>query len=333
MSFPFARRAMPVALLSVSVSVSSPLSASEFATTVAQFTPGPGASASFPASNLLGGPQGGGLGAGGLHVCVLGDAGSVTVGFNVVVQDGPGADFLAYENGFVVGGGASVFAELAFVEVSSDGVSFARFPSSVHAATGTGMGSFAGLLGGMPVLANVATNSIPPEDPVRAGGEAFDLAELAGDPLVVSGAVDLSAIRFVRFVDVLPGETDSNGVPIPGGGAADPDAVTVVNHPGTVTANQPVCDLSIDGGGFLVLRLGDPNGFFDLDLTKLRASLNLVEFPFAVALPAFVPTAFDGNVYTLKTLGPVVNQGVTGAFAVSVEDFAGGFSGDQVMVQ
>ncbi|MFG0319682.1 MAG: hypothetical protein ACF8XB_20585 [Planctomycetota bacterium JB042] len=313
--------------------LSVPAAASEFATTVVQFTPGPGANASFPSSNVIGGPQGNGLGAGGLDVCVLGDGGSITLGFNVVIQDGPGADFMAYENGFVVGGGSSVFSEICHVEVSSDGVNFARFPSAYHAPTGTQMGSFAGLLGGMPVLANVNTNTIPPEDPVRAGGEAFDLAELAGDPLVVAGTVDLNAIQRVRLVDVLSGETDSNGVAIPGGGAADPDAVTVINHPGTVTSNQPVCDLSIDAAGFLELRLGDPNGFFDLDLAKLRASLNLVEFPFTVALPAFVPTAFDGDVYTLRTIAPVMNQGITGAFAVSVEDFAGGFSGDQVMIQ
>ncbi len=342
MTFVLFRSAAVAALCSASV-VS--LSASEFATTIVQANLGPNANPSFPPANLLGGPLGGGLTNGSVDVVVLGTGGSITVGFNVTIQDGPGADFLAFENGFSFVTPSDIFAEVAFVEVSSDGVNFARFPSRYGGPPvqqppfGTlPMGTFAGLVGGMPGIANVATNVIPPEDPVRAGGEAFDLAELATDPLVVGGFVDLSAITQVRFVDAPEGVSlDSLGNPIwdHGGasGSADLDAVVVVNHPATATPNQPVCDLAIDSAGFIVLRLGDQNGFLDLDLTKLRASFNLVEFPFFAVLPVFVPTSFDGSVYELKTVAPVVGAGITGAFAVSAADFAGGFSGDQVMIQ
>lgn len=335
------RSALVAALIS---SLVPSLAASEFAASIVQANLGPNANPSFPPANLLGGPLGGGLFAGSTDVVVLGVGGSVTVGFNVTIQDGPGADFLAFENGLTFGS-SSVFSEVAYVEVSSDGVNFARFPSryggpnAQQPAFGTlPMGTFAGLVGGIPVIANVATNTIPPEDPVRAGGEAFDLAELANDPLVVNGTVDVSAITQVRFVDAPEGVSlDSLGHPIwdNGGatGSADLDAVVVVNHPGTVTASQPVCDLRLDAAGYLVLRLGDPNGFVDLDLSKLRASFDLVEFPFVAVLPVFVPTAFDGSVYELKTIAPVVGAGITGAFAMSVHDFAGGFSGDQVMIQ
>lgn len=323
----------------------APAVAGEYATSIFQFNPGPNAIPAFPPANLLGGPQGGGLNVGTLDVCVLGTGGSVTVGFNVLIQDGPGADFLAFENAFAFGASTDVFAEVAFVEVSTDGTVFARIPSRYGGPVGplpafgtSPMGRFGGLVGGMPGVANVVTNTIPPRDPVRAGGEAFDLAELQSDPLVVNGAVDLQAIRYVRFVDVPEGAaTDSLGNPIwdHGGanGSVDLDAVVVVNHPGTKTAGQPVCDLSLDASGYLVLRLGDPDGIGDVDFAKLRASFNLAEFSFFVVLPAFVPTSFDGNVYELKSIAPVVGAGITGAFSMSVEDFAGGFSGDQVMIQ
>jgi len=317
--------------------------ASEFATSIVQSIPGPFAHPAFPPARLLGGPQGGGAGVGSLDVHMLGVGGSVTVGFDVILKDGPGADFLAFENPISAGGGS--FSEAVFVEVSSDGSTFARFPSRyvgpalTQPALGTlPIGTFAGLSGHVPVMTNVATNSIPPEDPVRAGGEAFDLAELANDPLVVSGAVDVMSIKVVRFVDVPEGlVTDSGGNPIfdHGGpsGSADMDAVCVVNHTMTVTPNQPICDLRIDPLGFLEVEFGDPDGFCDLDLSALRASFNLVEFPFFAVFPAFSIVSFDGNVALLRSLGPVTGAGIMGAFAVSAGDFAGGFSGDQILLQ
>jgi len=319
--------------------------ASEFATSIVQFNPGSNANPSFPAPNLLGGPQGGGITNGSLDVVVLGTGGSITVGFNVPIQDGPGADFIAFENGFSFAAPSDIFTEVAFAEVSSDGVNFARMPSrfagppSVQPPFGTlPMGTFAGMVGGMPVVANVLSNSIPPEDPVRAGGEAFDLAALQAHPMVLGGQLDLQAVQFVRFVDVVEGvASDSYGNVIydNGGatGSADLDAVAVINHPATVTSGQPVCDLSIDATGHLVLRLGDPNGISDLDFSTLRASFNLIEFSFFSVLPAFVPTGFDGNIYEFTTVGPVMGAGLTGAFAMSVSDHVGGFSADQVMVQ
>ena len=285
---------------------SSLVFASEFATSVVQVNPGPNANASFPPTNLLGGPQGGGLNNGSLDVASLGAGGSITVGFSVPIQDGPGADFIAFENGFTFGVPSEVFSEVSFVEVSSDGIVFARMPNryggpdAQQAMFGTQpMGTHAGMVGGMPVITNVLTNQIPPEDPVRAGGEAFDLADLAVDPLVVAGQVDLQAIQQVRFVDIPEGlfqDSFGNTIWDNGGstGSADLDAVVVVNHPGSATSGQPVCDLELDPSGFLTVRLGDPNGFHDLDLAKLRASFNLVEFPFFSVLNVFVPVGFAG---------------------------------------
>lgn len=54
----------------------------------------------------------------------LGDGGWATLTFAYALWDGPGADFAVFENSF-----SDDFLELAFVEVSSDGLNFFRFPA------------------------------------------------------------------------------------------------------------------------------------------------------------------------------------------------------------
>jgi hypothetical protein len=321
---------------------SSSSSFAQFATTVVSFNPGPSANPAFPASNTLGGPRGGGLTGGSSHVCVLGVGGSITLGFANPLRNGPGADFLAFENGFTFSGG--VFSEVAAVEVSSDGVNFARFPlryagpAAPQAAFGSmPMGTFSGMVGGMPVLANVTTNTIDPRDPVIAGGEAFDLADLASEPTVVAGLVDLDSVVEVRIVDLQEGTVqDTSGAFVydNGGasGSADIDAVAVVHDSSTASPNAPVCDLYVDSSGFLHLEVGDLNGFFNLDLATLNASYDLQVFPLVQVLPAFVLTSYDGKVAHFVT-GPIPSSGLLGAFAASVKDKQGAFAGDQVMIQ
>jgi len=68
-----------------------------------------------------------------------------------------------------------------------------------------------------------------------AGGNAFDLASLSGHSLVLSGAVNLNQICYLRLVDIMgDGVTlDSSGNPIydPTGfsNSADIDAVSVIH--------------------------------------------------------------------------------------------------------
>lgn len=65
------------------------------------------------------------------HVFSLGDSGWITVGFDQVIRNGEGADFAVWENGFIEWGTGLLWAELMFVEVSTAGNDFARFPSVV----------------------------------------------------------------------------------------------------------------------------------------------------------------------------------------------------------
>jgi len=120
----------------------------------------------------------------------LGDGGSVTVAFDVEIANGAGPDLVVFENGFVWNG---VYMELGFVEVSSNGTDFARLPSICRQDSVVGPWDTSD-----PALFyNLAGNYV--------GGTGFDLQDLvvAGEPLVLSGAVDLQHIVFVRVVDVI----------------------------------------------------------------------------------------------------------------------------------
>jgi len=220
-----------------------------YATTVLSVSPGAMQSPMYAdPSEALGGPRGAGLTAGSTYVYNLGVGGSITLGFDDgpvqrFIADGPGPDFIVFENPFMRDGYYSqVFAELVFVEVSSNGTDFARFPvvSNTPGPVAWGgtidINAVSGFAGVHPVLANVDENQIDPFNPAAAGGDAFDLADLASHELVQSGKVDLSAIRLVRLVDVVGNGSllDSAGHPIYdpfglGNNGADIDAVAVIN--------------------------------------------------------------------------------------------------------
>ncbi len=312
-----------------------------FASRVVSLVPGPGAA--LPPANMLGGPRGGGLGSGSLHVTTLGDGGSATLGFDATIVNGPGADLIVFENAFGSAGGT--FAEVLFVEVSTDGVSFARFPSSYAGPVGplppfgaSPIGTFRGLAGSVPTLANVVTSGVDPFDPAVAGGEAFDLELLRNHPAVASGLVDLDAIRFVRLVDAVAGaDVDSAGTTIwdhGAGGGADVDAVAVIQHAHNQLPNAPVVDLWVDAGGFLNLVVHDPDGLADVPAASRRASLDLVPMSWAAMEAAlFVPVSDDGFTRHLRSPAPVDGSGTTGALGVSVRDAAGGFAADQFLLQ
>lgn len=137
-------------------------------------------------------------------VVSLGDGGSITLAFDFGIGDQPGDDFAVFENGFYSPNG--YFGEFAFVEVSSNGVDFARFPAI-----------------SLPEIPVPDGGTVDPTDYENLAGKhplgvgtGFDLADLVAHPLAIGGQLDLSDVGFVRIVDVVgDGSTvDDDGEPV-----------------------------------------------------------------------------------------------------------------------
>lgn len=158
-------------------------------------------------------------------VVSIGNGGTITLTFEPPIADGEGFDFAVFENGLA----DFNFLELAFVEVSSDGVDFARFPS---AYLGTmPLGAF-DLIDSPSIIEGLASKYWVGE------GTPFDLRTLRFDRNVQNGVVDLESITHVRVVDIVGDgtETDSFGNPIydptpaVGSGGLDLEAIGVLNQ-------------------------------------------------------------------------------------------------------
>mgnify|MGYP006276785389 FL=1 len=144
--------------------------------------------------------------ASGSAVVSLGRGGRITVDLQTPIADGGGAEFAVWENGLINQSTGGLFAELAFVEVSSNGTDFARFPA------GTSNTSAVGSFGNLDPEQYEGLAGLYP----AGTGTAFDLAELAEQDEVVDGSVDLSSVRYLRIVDLVgDGSTlDAAGRPI-----------------------------------------------------------------------------------------------------------------------
>lgn len=115
----------------------------------------------------------------------LGDNGSAVLTFNKSIQNGPGPDFAVFENSFT-----DDFLELAFVEVSSNGIDFVRFPSVSLTQTEQQIGSF-GLLDATKI------HNLAGKYRVEYG-TPFDLEELNN----ISG-LNIDSITHVKIIDVV----------------------------------------------------------------------------------------------------------------------------------
>ena len=158
---------------------------------------------------VLGPPRGAGSSAGSTDVASLGQGGEIVLGFAGAIADGPGPDFIVFENAFYAGGDPSKpFCEPGQVGVSEDAIAWVDFPCDAAAPP------YDGCAGCHPVFSN-QDNGVSAFDPAQAGGEAFDLAQLG-----------LRRARYVRIQD--------RSQPAPANQAGfDLDAVAVLH---------PVCD-------------------------------------------------------------------------------------------
>lgn len=171
-----------------------------------------------------------------LNVLSLGDSGSAVMELTDPVRNGPGPDFAVFENGFANPLNASeAYLEFAFVEVSSDGAHYVRFPAVSNTQDTAQIDNFTYM--DASLVHNLAGKYI------NGYGTPFDLEELKNEP-----GLDVDHIRFIRIVDVV-GSLDSayasfdkNGrmindpfpSPYPTGGF-DLEAVAVLNRQTTGT--------------------------------------------------------------------------------------------------
>ena len=128
------------------------------------------------------------------NVVSLGDGGEAVLSFNTSISNGAGADFAVFENAFLEEDGSELaFLELAFVEVSTDGIDYVRFPSITEVSSTTQMDSFGYI--NAQYIHNFAGKYI------QDYGTPFDLSDLI--PLINGTTVDLNNINFIKIIDVV----------------------------------------------------------------------------------------------------------------------------------
>lgn len=123
--------------------------------------------------------------AGSNGVVSLGDGGYAIVTFDNPISNGPGFDFAIFENSF-----SDAFLELAFVEVSSDGMNYFRFPATSNTQDTLQIGSFGSV--DATKINNLAGK-------YRAMfGTPFDLEELSSH-----SELNINAVTHIKIIDAV----------------------------------------------------------------------------------------------------------------------------------
>lgn len=118
-------------------------------------------------------------------VVSLGDGGYAIVTFTNPITNGPGFDFAVFENAF-----NDSFLELGFVEVSSNGVNYFRFPSTSDLPTSPQFTNDA-------AMDATKINNFAGKYRTQYG-TPFDLQELTGIP-----QLNINAVTHVKIIDVV----------------------------------------------------------------------------------------------------------------------------------
>lgn len=134
-----------------------------------------------------------GVPSGTYDVVSLGDGGIATVTFDSPIYNGEGPDFAVFENGLHPDTDSTMtmyFLELAFVEVSSDGENFFRFPAISNVQTETQVGGFDAM--NPAQIHNFAGKY------EAFYGTPFDLDEVEDNPLL-----NKNKVTHIRIIDVI----------------------------------------------------------------------------------------------------------------------------------
>jgi hypothetical protein len=228
----------------------------------------------------------------------LGDGGTITLEFEHSIFDGPGYDLAVFENALFSPPSQTInaFVELAFVEVSSDGINFERFPAvsscqynqQINAFATVEWNLFENFAGIYPVFYGVP----------------FDLNDIAGN------IVNKNQITHVRLIDVVgsinpdyasydsEGNIVNDAWPTPFATCGfDCDAVGVINSTQSVS-NQRFSDFSFypnpardfivlttafdidfiiaDLSGRIIKEISCKNGNTIIDLSELNSGVYLI---------------------------------------------------------
>lgn len=240
----------------------------------------------------------------------LGDGGVATLTFASPIYNGEGPDFAVFENGLHPDTDSTMtlyFLELAFVEVSSDGEHFFRFPAVTRVQSETQFGSFEYM--NPAQIHNFAGKY------EAFYGTPFDLDEVEDHPLL-----DKNRVTHVRIVDVVGNidpeyaTYDSEGHPVndpwPTGFTScgfDLDAVGVIHdldhnaldendEDALALFPNPAHDqLCVKGGKVQLVEVFSPVG--KKVLTSTEAVVDVSSLSCGVY---FVRVSAEGNVYTRR---------------------------------
>ena len=283
---------------------------------------------------------------GSLAVMSLGRGGVITLEFtDSEIVDGPGADFIAFENPFfctapplAASDPYSVFAEPGIVAVSADGVDFRTFPYDSTALSQvvsqcTDKSLLQRLVGLMGITPSFTGNYTVPDDPLAFdpaapggvsghGGDAFDLA-----------TVGLTQARFVRITDPdlgisLPGSSEGldldavvalHGRPLLGPGQVDSDGDGLSDDAERYLYLTDPTRADTDGDGApdgeevascrspLVASI-DPYFLPVLDLEVLDPAATTLRWNFLGS--GMLYDAIRGNTKALRSIGGIADLGV-----------------------
>ncbi len=240
----------------------------------------------------------------------LGDSGVADLTFTHPIFNGPGPDFAVFENGFRNTTDSTLaFLELGFIEVSSDGIHYFRFPASSLTQTQVQLGNNSYI--DAANLNNLAGKYI------AMYGTPFDLDDLAG----ISG-LDVNNITHVRIIDVV-GSVGSH--------SCYDSAGRMVNDP--YPTPYPSCGFDLDAVGVInelyesVKQLQDnisvsvyPNPAVEKIIVSVKTPLPL---PISATLTSISGSMLQQCVLTESTNEVLIGQYPSGMYFLTLCDVNG----------
>jgi hypothetical protein len=238
---------------------------------------------------------------GSYDIVSLGRGGQITLTFTNPIRNDDGPDFCVFENGF-----SDTFLELAWVEVSSDGVHYVRFPNFSLTAAETGSDIDPTLAFGLASRYRSGRGTVFDLDQLRLAYQATlanktDFSVAYETHLETNYPyLDLEDIRYVRIVDIVGNGSafDSDGYviydayPTIGSAGFDLEAVGILNRSIPDGDDQAITFAEISHQ-----RLSDTS----LELTAVASSGLPVEYEVLAGSPA----TLSGTMLTFTGTGTV----------------------------